>query len=48
MLARCFNVVIVDDLVNERDEGFQITATLQGDATVTATTGVTILDNDRK
>ena len=48
MLARCFNVVIVDDLVKEPNEGFQITARLQGDATVSATTGVTIFDDDRK
>ena len=48
MLERCFNVTIVDDVVRELDEGFQISARLQGSTTIAATVGVTILDDDGK
>ena len=42
----CFDLQIIDDDLNELQEGFQITARLPGTTTPDATAGILINDND--
>ena len=45
---RCIDVAVINDTVNERDETFVILVRVQGSPDVSATTQVTIEDDDGK